>query len=445
MLLPLYTSFLVQEQFGAIDIVHTTVTLLIPILTLSSHDGVLRFAMDQCEDKKKVFSLGMEVTVAGCVLLTLLLPVYGQISVFTAYRYEFLALYIVSAFNSIFANFARTIDRIKLIAVSSIVSSATTMGLNVFLIAGPPRLGVEGYLFSMIAGSLVGCVLYFFVGRMYRYFSLRGFDRALLKRMILYSIPLIPNYLFWWINSSLDRYCLTAITGLAATGLYSLASKIPTLLNTLTSIFQQAWSISAIKEYQSEEGAAFFSSIHRIFTYVMLLSSSFLVAICQYLSMFFFQGENYEAWSLIPLLVLAFYYSSLNSFLGSIYTATKKTKSLFVTTAAGAGVNVAFNLLLIPFFGPYGAAAATCLSHFVVWLVRSITSRRILAIQVDYKRMIPSQALLILQVGLMTAQTGILWSACIFAAVFLINLSTLRQAKEFLLSRLKKRAQERKQ
>ena len=47
LLLPLYTSFLVQEQFGAIDIVHTTVTLLIPILTLSIHDGVLRFAMVQ--------------------------------------------------------------------------------------------------------------------------------------------------------------------------------------------------------------------------------------------------------------------------------------------------------------------------------------------------------------------------------------------------------------
>ena len=76
LLLPLYTTFLVDEQFGSIDMIHTTVILLIPILTLSIHDGVLRFAMDQCEDKKKVFSLGMEVTVAGCVLLALLLPVY---------------------------------------------------------------------------------------------------------------------------------------------------------------------------------------------------------------------------------------------------------------------------------------------------------------------------------------------------------------------------------
>lgn len=440
LLLPLYTTFLVDEQFGSIDIIYVTVTLLIPILTLSIHDGVLRFAMDQCEDKKKVFSLGMEVTVAGCVLLTLLMPVYGQISTFADFKFHFLALYIVSAFNSIFANFARTVDQVKLITISSIAASAVTMGLNVFLIAGPPRMGVDGYLFSMIVGNLVGCVIYFFFGRMYRYLTLQGFDKALFKRMILYSIPLIPNHLFWLINSSLDRYCLTAITGLAATGLYALASKIPTLLNTLTSIFQQAWSISAIKEYQTEEGERFFSSIHRIFSYVMLLSSSLLVALCQYLAMFFFQGENYQAWSLIPLLALAFYYSSLNSFLGSVYTATKRTKSLFVTTAAGAGVNVAFNLLLIPFFGPYGAAVATCLSHFAVWLARSITSRKIIRIQVDYKRMIPSQVLLVLQVGLMTAQTGILWSAGIFVVIFLLNLSTFKQAKDFLWSRLKKRA-----
>ena len=54
--------------------------------------------------------------------------------------------------------------------------------------------------------------------------------------------------------------------------------------------------------------------------------------------------------------------------------------------------------------------------------------------------MIPSQILLILQVGLMTAQTGILWSAGIFVIIFLINLSTFKQAKDFLKSRLKKRA-----
>ena len=97
-----------------------------------------------------------------------------------------------------------------------------------------------------------------------------------------------------------------------------------------------------------------------------------------------FSKDFYEAWVFIPLLTLGVYYNSLNSFLGSIFTASKQTKHIFYTTAGGAVINVILNTLLIPFLGGQGAAAATLISYMVVWLVRSKSVKKILNFRVGY-------------------------------------------------------------
>ena len=53
-----------------------------------------------------------------------------------------------------------------------------------------------------------------------------------------YSVPMIPDYISWWINNVSDRYILAMFCGTSVTGIYSVAYKIPTILNSVTSIFQ---------------------------------------------------------------------------------------------------------------------------------------------------------------------------------------------------------------
>ena len=70
-------------------------------------------------------------------------------------------------------------------------------------------------------------------------------NKVLIKAMVKYSVPMIPNSISWWISNSSDKYMLTAFCGVAVTGIYSVAYKIPTFLTTFTTIFMSAWQISA--------------------------------------------------------------------------------------------------------------------------------------------------------------------------------------------------------
>ena len=89
-------------------------------------------------------------------------------------------------------------------------------------------------------------------------------DKQIEREMIAYSVPLILNSVSWWINNASDRYILTYFSGVAVNGIYSVAYKIPTILSTIQSIFYNAWSISAITEFDRNDTDGFLG-IHILF------------------------------------------------------------------------------------------------------------------------------------------------------------------------------------
>lgn len=420
--LPLYTYYLTTEQYASIDLITVINKLLVPILSCSIYEAVLRFALDKEENKTKVFTIGVEFMALGCLLAIIVLPLLNFVESLGEYKLYFYLVFVTTALNSLFSVFARSIDKSKLIAINSIVSASIIAILNILLIA-VLKMNIDGYFIAMIIGNLTGDILYFFNGKMYKYFRIKEFDVNLLKRMLKYSVPLIPNSLFWWINSSLDRFFLTAMTSLSVVGLYSAASKLPAVLNTLNGIFQQAWGVSAIKEYNSEEGAKFFTQIYKVYNLFIIICSIVLIISCKYIGVFLFNNEFYEAWKIVPALTVGFFYSCLNSFLGTIYTATKNTKSILITTLAGALINVVLNFLLIPICGAIGAAIGTCISHFTVWIFRFINGNKIIKININRTQMVLTHFCLIIIAVLVTLNNVYLEILSIAVALLLLAIN----------------------
>lgn len=75
--------------------------------------------------------------------------------------------------------------------------------------------------------------------------------------MIIYALPLIPNNLFWWLSTGINRLFITGMLGIAASGMFAAASKIPGLLNTAYMVFQQAWQLSAYQEVKRQKNRKF--------------------------------------------------------------------------------------------------------------------------------------------------------------------------------------------
>ena len=69
-LIPFYTYVLSTGEYGKVDLVTTTVQLLIPILTINIQDAVLRFSLDEQYQTEDVISAGLQTVCLSTILLS---------------------------------------------------------------------------------------------------------------------------------------------------------------------------------------------------------------------------------------------------------------------------------------------------------------------------------------------------------------------------------------
>lgn len=430
-LLPFYTAYLTTEEYAVIDLISLAQQLIFPIVTLDITEAVIRFCMEKETDKASVFSVSILVTIVGNLILVLCCTTVAACSIGNAqYIAYFFFFSLVLGVNTLLSSFYRTIDKVNVITVSSIASTLVTTASNILLIARK-GMRIEGYYISYVIGNLAAIAIMLFS------VDLRGYVRRMTKQeikvqlmpLIRYSLPLIPNALFWWINSSLDRICLTALSGLAYAGMYAAANKIPAILSTLTSIFQQSWGLSMFREAESKSKQAFFDEVYNAYNLCLLCVTVGLILLSRVLSSFLLSKDFFDAWPWVPWLVLAFYSNSLCSFIGTEFTAAKKTTWILSTTAVSAAVNVVLNLLLIPQFTGLGAAIATCTSYIVLLEMRVWSLNRFFKLRIDNVQLVVLHVLL---VGMILCVTNDLGLPGILAAAACLAITACIEKKEFV-------------
>lgn len=72
LLIPLFTHYLISEDYGWVDLLQTYITLFVPILTLRMDSAVFRFLIDIRNDEKektRIITNVMFITVIGLSLI----------------------------------------------------------------------------------------------------------------------------------------------------------------------------------------------------------------------------------------------------------------------------------------------------------------------------------------------------------------------------------------
>ena len=408
LLVPLYTAVLSTEEFGTYDLLYTTVELLLPILGLNITASIMRFSLGaEKERQKQVFSVGVKYVSISVLLLLALsvvafrLPLTQKVA---AYQVPFILMFASISAYQLTSQFTRGLDDVKGLAIAGVLGTVTTIGLNLLFLLRF-RMGIMGYFYANIMSQTVSAGFMFVRNKMWRYIN--G-PRNLLRpsryegQMLRYCIPLIITSLSWYINCAADRYAVTWFYGLEANGVYSVAYKIPAILNAFQVIFIQAWQLSAIKEFDSQDKDGFYSKTYQGCHMLMLILTSCLVLGSRILSRILFSKDFYEAWHYVPTLLLYVMFNTLSGTVGGIFTAVKDVGSLSVSAVASTLCNVALNMTLVPLLGPEGAAIATVASSVVLWGMRMLQSRRHIRLQVNFRKQLLECGILFLQVAALT-------------------------------------------
>ena len=81
-------------------------------------------------------------------------------------------------------------------------------------------------------------------------------------------------------------------------------------------------------------------------------------------------------------------FNSISTFLGSVYTASQKTKDAFFTTVYAGISNIILSFIMIPKIGLYGYAFANLFSYIIFSLVRLKSVKKICNIKIKFPSII---------------------------------------------------------
>ncbi len=383
-LLPLYTSYLNTSEYGIVDLIQTYVTLLVPVITLELEMSIFRYLVDTRSNEKntkKLISNNFFVLGTSLGIFSIL---YIIVSCFVSIPFRWLILIdiIVCVLSGNFLQVARGFGKTLDYSISCILTGLTTVLSNIFLICFV-HMGAEGMIISMALANGICSLYLFFKLKLYEKINMKIVDFKLLKDMFKYSIPLIPNGISWWIVNVSDRSIISWVLGAGANGLYAISNKFPTIISSLTGIFNLSWSESAALHIDADDRDEFFSDITNTIIKLFTSLGVGMIACMPFVFPILIDSKYVEAYNYIPFLVLGTVFNVAICLYSQVYLAKKLSKQVATTAIIGAIINIVINVLFIKKIGLYAASISTAISYFIMMIYRHIDLKKYINIRIE--------------------------------------------------------------
>ena len=427
----LYTNNISPADLSTKELLEITANFLLPIFTFSMTEAIIRFGLDNKYDKSEVFTTATVLNGMGLVLKLILSPIFRLISFLDfieGYTILLLVYVCTSAFRALCSQFVRARGMVKLYSLDGILATITLLIFSILFISNF-HWGVKGFMLSVILSDFCSAVFLFIIAGLHRYLSLECYNKRLATSMMRFAVPLIPTVVMWVITGFSDRLFIRYMhsskveLGESAAGIYGLATKVPNLISMVSTIFFQAWNMSAIMENESEDRSRFYEKVYGAYEAVLFIFSAFLIAGVQIVTPIFVStarfGEYGQVYKYTPVLVVAVLFMCLDQFLSSIYTATKHTKNSFWTSFAASMANLVLNFFLIPEWGIHGAAIATFLSYYLCFWARIIDARYYVPFRFNAVKSLANTGLLLIMCWVIITKPALygLWLTFMIIAV----------------------------
>ena len=424
------TRVMGTADYGGMDAIVTIGNFFIPLVSLGIANAIIRFGLEKGVNKRQLYTNGLLSIFVGFLLLCILAPVLNLIPFINEMvkgNWLWLLLFVlISCLRTLNCQFVRARNLVRLYALDGILCTFTNLLFNVLFLS-VIKLGAQGWLLALICSDACSAIFLFLVSRIWRYVGLGRINTNLWHKMLMYSVPLISASIFWTITNTSDKLFITSMLGAEWNGLFAACYQLPTLLTVVATLFTEAWQLSAFTDGTKAGREDFFSKVFAAYQGLMFLAGAGIIWLCRPIMSIYVAREYYLGWIFIPVLTFATIFSSFDNFLNSIYMVEKRSGLSLVTMGVGAVLNLILNALLIPVWGVQGAAIATFVSYFVVFLIRAYNTHTLIAVDFSPELLALNFGLIVLEAALCIKQVpgSYLWDGIIVAIIAVVNLRGL--------------------
>jgi len=389
LLLPLYTYYLTKKELGTYDLFLVTISLLTPLITLQISDATYRWLIEKDSDdiqKSKIISNGFFVILTFSLFFYLIILIFTQFYLKIEYSLYFSIILLLSIFLPFFQKVLRGLKMNLLYALSGILSTFFILILNIVFLA-KFNLKIKSLFLASIISNII--VLFFILYKIkaVKVINLDKVNIDTIKEMILYSLPLVPNSISWWLINASDKYLILLFLNIDANGIYAISTRFPSILMLINSIFIMAWQDHGISESNKKENRKSFSKIFNTFITLELTAVIILISITPYLIKFLVDKKFNDSWHYLPLLFIGTAFLSFSAYLSVGYQKEKKTKGILITSIIGGLINLLISLILLKRIGLYAPALGTFISFLIVYLLRKKETNKFYYLKVNNKKL----------------------------------------------------------
>jgi O-antigen/teichoic acid export membrane protein len=392
LLLPLYTRYLSDEDYGAIEMLVALTTILFTLLRAAIQNSFFRFYFDSDDPayrtrivRTSFWSTMVAATLALVLGLALAEPIsqllFGTDDLTNLVRAAFVGLWAAMNYEQLTALF-RVEERSVSYSVASLVNVGLTIAVTVLLVV----VLDEGPI-GVIVGNFSGTLAVWAALLAYRRYQLGlEFDRELFRRMLAFGWPFVPSVVAISAIDFNDRFFLGKLVGRDEVGQYAIGVRMAAAIVFLLWAFRLAWPAFAYSIRDDEEARRTYGYV---LTYVVLVGSWAALALgltSPWLVRLLTTPEFYEGSRVVaPLAFAAVAFGAYVVVVISVGRARRMASNVVVTGAA-ALLNVVLNILLIPPFGMIGAASATVTAYVALFAGMTWKAQRVFRVPYQWRR-----------------------------------------------------------
>jgi O-antigen/teichoic acid export membrane protein len=461
LMIPFYTHYLVPVDYGVLEILDLSMSLIGMLLNMGMTTALLRCysSAPTLGEKNKAVSTaflfagvtGLLTFVAGAVVAR---PVSHMVlgpQVPPTYFLMAFSSFVLGYIANLPRTYLRALEKSGAFVMVDTGALILMLGLNIYFIA-VLKLGLVGILLSSLIAAVLQVILLSIWTVVKAGF---GFSRKLLGEMMGFGLPLIFSNLALFTLNFADRFFLKHFQSLDVVGIYAVGYKFAFMLNYLiVQPFFVMWQGRMYEIHKQRDHAAIFGQIFILYSVLLMYAGLALAVFSPEIAMLMVAPSFASSASVIPPVTLAYvfcgiaYYVELGMFLSS------RTKMIGFVSAGAAVLNLGLNYFLIKHDGMLGAAWATMLSFLALAAGSYWISQRLMPLPLAVGRASIALAVaiglflisnwqtggnlavtILVKTALLVAYPVILWKSGVLSPSELSTLSLLKDAAESTVNR----------
>lgn len=389
-ILPILTKAFSTEEYGTYDLIISFASLAIPLMTLLVQQAVFRFYIDEkSEETCKSYitsSIVFVIIISFCWFI--LASIFGIITnKYFSFIIIVFILYFSESIYDLLGQIARGKEQNIVFSAGVVIYSVINMILLIVTLQFN-CINVNSAILIISLSYIIASIFLCYKIKIKKEFDIKKFSWTTIKKLLTYSIPIIPSSISLWIVNLSDRLLISSFLGTSYNGLYAAASKIPNLFGTAFNVFNLAWTELAARSIKERNSSKYYSELFDNLYSFLIGIMLILIALSPIIFDILIDNKFNEGYWQIPILFIGVLLSSFMSFYGGLYIALKKTKQVGISSLIGGILNVIINLATIKHWGLYAASVSTVVSFLAILMYRILEINKFIKIKYNYSKIL---------------------------------------------------------